>query len=190
MKKIIFVLVMLFVCTISQAQNKWEWFETKNIYTATWSFGISSYYDVAYPKKGGYDISFSIMGVYLSLGDADADGRHSTNVGTWGATSCGHFHIGYTIPISKYFSITPMVGRVNSKSGVVNGNDWYVGNHGITNKYTANDRKYYTDYGTLLNINIYCQKEIALTLGVKLTQHLYSFNFGMLFNFSGLRRNR
>ena len=160
----------------------WDWFNKDNLFTFTCSFGMGAYSNVDYSNIG-FDLSLSCMGFYFDIGEKSPYKRNSVDVGVWETTRCEHFHFGYMIPISKHFTITPILGNVISASGVTNGYDWYLTDNGIVNKFYANDEHSYFDYGAILSVYSFCWDKLGIVANIKATKCMVGFSLGIAYNF-------
>lgn len=203
MKKIFALIVLLFTITSINVFGQIHMFSKQawvdNLNTFTFGCGINPYYNTV-GTGCGVDMYISCAGIYFDYGAKEYDGKHSSRMGEWKGTSNEHFHFGYNIPISEYFTITPLIGRVISDHGTVSGDDWYLDKtyeydryvggyyyYDIVNSYYVDESKSYIDYGVALNAiitpNIFSQTDIGLMAGIKITNHTFNINFGMIWNF-------
>jgi hypothetical protein len=187
MKKFfILCLVAVVTCVNANAQKKidWGWFKPINLATFTFGGDIGgSFKNVENEPPYVWGMSVSLFGLYYDKGSASPEGIHSTKIGYWDSTCGEYWHLGYTIPISKFFNITPIYGVITTQKAHVNGHDWFVGNSGVINKYTTSNTQQYTDYGAVLNciLTLY-DFPLGLTFSWKLTNHQSVFNCGMYVN--------
>lgn len=195
MKKFIILLFMtITMCVTANAQSKMEWFKWTNMTTFTFGCDVGgSYKNVCCEPDYVVGWSLSCLGVYYDKGFTSPTGINSTNLGQWESNYGDYWHIGYTIPISKYFNVTPLFGRITTGHCIVNGDDWYVGYTDIVNRWQSVEEHILTDYGVVLTANLVMPFEYAdilgLTISAKFTQHQSTFNIGMLFNIGKLVKN-
>lgn len=190
MKKFIILLFMaITMCVTANAQSKvdWKWFKGENLVSYTIGCDIGgSYKNVMYEPSYVWGISFTCLGVYYDWGSTSPQGINSTDIGVWEGTSASYWHLGYTIPISRYFTIAPIYGQVTTRKGIVNGNDWYVSSDGVTNRFEPNAVSSVSDYGVvitgILTFPTHIPFPFGLSCGCKITKHQTIFNVGMFFD--------
>ena len=158
---------------------EWDWFNKENIKQFTCSIGFGVYSNVEYSNMG-FDLSLSCYGFHFDIGEKSPYKRNSTDVGVWESTRCDHFHFGYTIPISKQFTITPILGSVSSDYGVTDGYDWYCTDNGIVNRFHTKDGHTYFDYGAILNIYTYRWGNMGMIGSIKATRCMVGFSLGIV----------
>jgi hypothetical protein len=192
MKKFFIFCLMAFVmCVNANAQNKidWGWFKPINLTTFTFGCDVGGNFknvENEPPYLVGY--SLSLFGVYYDKGSASPEGIYSTDIGYWDSTCGEYWHLGYTIPISRFFNITPIVGVITTQKAHVNGHDWFVGYGNVVNRYTTSNTQQYLDYGAVINCILTPYnwgdgwRSFGLTFSLKITNHQTAFNCGMCFN--------
>ena len=189
MKKfIIFLFMTITMCVNANAQNKidWEWFKGRNLLTFTIGGELwGSYKNVQYEPSYVWGMSISCLGIYYDWGCSTPQGINSLDLGRWTGTSADYKHIGYTIPISRYFTITPLYGTITTRKGIVDGDDWYVSNvDGVTNRFKVEETHTCSDYGVILNgilvLPRWIEFPLGFTCGLKITKHQTFVNCGML----------
>lgn len=179
----------------SLKKDKWEWFKPINLTTITFGSELGDYTNVAYKPYTLWGLHMSALGVYYDVGWTESQMGDSSKIGVWNDCNARYWHIGYTIPISKWFTITPLYGKITNNSLVVNGQDWWVDSisGSICNRTEIVDTKLYTDYGVVLNVNL-CMDFLndmmgtsgaelwALYVGAKITKYQKAVTFGVTYN--------
>ena len=98
--------------------------------------------------------SISYKGFYFDFGGWPQSHGSDTNVGVWDADRAYLVHFGYTIPLTSFIILTPMIGYASNESGYTDGYNWHVTNSGIHNEFVSQwDCKGF-DFGAQLTINI------------------------------------
>jgi hypothetical protein len=188
-KNILLSVISLIISINANAQSKinWDWFNYRNL--ISWNIGCDmggSYKNVMYEPDYVWGMSISCLGLYYDWGSSSPCGINSVEVGKWNGTSASYKHIGLTIPVSRHFTITPIYGTVTTRYGIVNGDDWYVGTDGVTNRFEVLGKSEYSDYGVVINAILTFPKHIelpfGLSCGIKITKHQTFFNCGMFFD--------
>lgn len=192
MKKFfIFCLMAVVMCVNVNGQNKLDWGWFKPINLTTFTFGCDwggNFKNVENEPPYVSGCSLSLLGVYYDKGSASPEGIYSTDIGYWDSTCGEYWHLGYTIPISRFFNITPIYGIITTQKAHVNGHDWFVGYGNVVNRYTTSDTQQYADYGVVINCILtldslgYGWCCCGLTFSWKLTNHQSVFNSGIYFN--------
>jgi hypothetical protein len=130
----------------------------------------------------GFNIS--ALGIYYDFGFTSTLMGDSSEIGIWEDSNADYWHIGCTIPISKWFTISPLYGKITNNKVIINGYDWWVDSFGggICNRSEIVDTKLYTDYGVVLNINFCLDFEGSFYLGAKITKHQRIVTLGATYN--------
>lgn len=104
----------------------------------------------------GMSVGISIYGVYINLA-ANIEGSHHSNMGVdkYQGYNTLAYHIGYTLPINDWLSVTPIIGKSDWQSGYYDGSDYTVDQYGVHNKFHAEDRYSTFDYGAIINVTIF-----------------------------------
>lgn len=104
----------------------------------------------------GISVGISAYGVYVSLA-MNTEGAHHSNMGVdlYDGYNTAAYHIGYTLPISDWLSITPVIGYSYWQSGYYDGSDYTVDRYGVHNKFIAEFSHSAFDYGAIVNFTLW-----------------------------------
>lgn len=187
MKRFILLLVIFLTSSNSfvYSQMEWDWMKMSNIEAITIGTDIGQYKKLDYKPSILWGVAISAYGLYFDAGYTDARYEHSSKIGQWDDSDAKYWHIGCTIPVSRYFTISPFYGRVTNNKLIVDGSDWWISNHSgkICNRIHTIDTKKYNDYGILLNTHFYILEDfMSITVGCKVSKHQTSVNLGVGIN--------
>lgn len=143
--------------------NKWEWFNPNNLTTITVGWDAVGVYNIINNKTPHVNgISISCLGLYVDKGYHNA-----TNIINNKQTYINdYWHCGYTIPISKYFNIIPIIG--------------YVKQYNLHNKHIQK----WNDFGCVINANLIPKQKAGIIIAAKFTKYQTTLNCGFIYNFS------
>lgn len=163
---------------------KMEWFNPINLTNITFSSDLGNYKNIAYKPYTLWGLSMSVFGVYYDIGWTGSQMGDSSQIGVWEDCDAKYWHIGYTIPISRWFTITPLYGKITNNKLIVDGNDWWVDsiNGGLCNRTEIVETRIYHDYGAVLNLNVNIIDGWGLNIGAKITKYQRAVNFGVFLN--------
>lgn len=118
-----------------------------------------------YPEMrglSGANVGISIYGVYINIvGNLEGNYDSTMGVDKYNGYRTVAYHIGYTLPIAEWFSVTPIIGYSCWERGYYDGSDYYVDDYGVHNRFHAEMSYKAFDYGAIINftalkyINIY-----------------------------------
>lgn len=132
--------------------------------------------------------SISIYGLYADILYKSPQHRRTVEhpgnrSGIWyGETRAIAAHIGYQIPLCKYFKITPLVGYTKVEYGYT---DWWctrVDNYGVHNKFVPQYVKEDIDYGGQATFYIPCNNSVSLTVSGAYTRYTIYGGIGFSIN--------
>ena len=170
---------------VNSKSIKMEWFDPINLTNITFSSDLGDYKNVAYKPYSLWGLSMSAFGVYYDTGWTGSQMGDSSQIGIWEDCNANYWHIGYTIPISRWFTITPLYGKITNNKLIINGYDWWVDSlgGGLCNRTDIVDTVIYHDYGAVININLpVFGYGGGLNIGVKITKYQLAANFGVFLN--------
>lgn len=104
----------------------------------------------------GISVGISVYGIYINLA-ANIEGSHHSNMGVdkYPGYNTLAYHIGYTLPINDWISVTPIIGKSSWQSGYYDGSDYTVDEYGVHNKFYAEDSYNAFDYGAIINVTLF-----------------------------------
>ena len=159
--------------------------QSENMFKRNKAFGFGIGYtklnysdDISDNAIGGF---FNLYGVYLEGSFGGLGGhRNSVEVKKWDDEKDGYcIHVGYQIPLCKYFRITPIVGYTSTKIGETDGYHWSVGDGHIYNSYNTRERVSGIDYGAISSVLI---ENLFVVYGT-ITNRIFSVGIGFDFSF-------
>lgn len=124
---------------------------------------------------GGVNFLLSCYGIYIDY-SANSEGNYSsyTGIDVYDGYNTSSWHIGYSIPITSSFKITPLIGSVDWMSGYWDGGDWWVTNDGIQNNFVPTATYKEIDFG----INISYSFTNYTNWGFFIYANLSKYNIG------------
>lgn len=104
----------------------------------------------------GISVGISVYGIYINLA-TNTEGSHQSNMGVdkYRGYNTEAYHIGYTLPITDWLSVTPIIGKSSWQSGYYDGSDYTVDEYGVHNKFYAEDSYSAFDYGAIINVTMF-----------------------------------
>lgn len=184
-----FILLLVIFLTTSNpfvySQMEWDWMKMSNIEAITIGTDIGQYKKLDYKPSILWGVAVSAYGLYFDAGYTGSRYGHSTNIGQWDDSDVKYWHIGCTIPVSRYFTISPFYGVVTNNKLFVDGSDWWISKQSgeICNRTYTIDTKKYNDYGILLNTYFYPFGDFtSITIGCKVSKYQTTVNLGVSIN--------
>ena len=185
MKKFFLLSIIFFSLSINAEENIFS------KYNQSTSFGIQFGAVDQQNDLGFQTLMFhlSVYGVYADIGGWPRSHGSDVRVDKWDDESCFMFHLGYQIPISSWFKITPIAGYYNHKSGMTDGYHWKVTSNGISNSFKVQDQYSGFDYGVNAMFHIHLNKKTEnstgfdLQLGGTYTKNAWYAGIGLNINF-------
>ena len=176
-KNILLSVISLIISINTNAQSKinWDWFNYRNLISCNIGCDMGvSYKNVMYEPDYVCGMYISCLGLYYDWGSSSPCGINSVEVGKWNGTSASYKHIGFTIPVSRHFTITPIYGIVKTR--------YEIDRYESMSIIESNN----SDYGVVINGILTFPKHIkfpfGLSCGIKITKHQTFFNCGMFFD--------
>ena len=148
MKKTICIIILIVVCFPLNAK---KWFDTnKNI-----SFGLLYGTVCAKEELSQHAWGFNSMlyGFYFDLLIKGRSHGGDVAVGKWKDKEADSFHFGYQIPIIEYVRIVPIIGYSSVKTGMTDGYNWSISQHGLSNSFNVDKKIGGFDCGGVLVLN-------------------------------------
>lgn len=186
MKKLFLTIVILFsVCAVSYSRTWAEVIKQENRNVAFGGhFGaIGQAQDLGLQI---YVFNLSVYGFYFDIGLYPQDHASDVRVDVWDADQAFLCHFGYQLPISKYFTITPLIGYANDETGYTDGGQWYADDRGIHNKFVEEYSVGGFDYGAQVSVDIPISKNdnrYDLILSGTYTKYCWYGGIGFKINF-------
>ena len=131
-------------------------------------------------------VTFNVFGAHFDY-HSNTEGNHVRNLGVdnYDGYNAISWHIGYSIPITPHFSITPLVGKVNYQEGYYNGSNWGVDDNGIVNEWVSVSELADIDFGAKATLDILDAEYLGIAIFATLTAYTYSGGFELIFYFNG-----
>lgn len=152
MKKLL--CAMLMICSLSplyaQVNNIVEY--NKVVWCAI-GYNVAGY---THEGKGGFSAVVNCCGVHIDYGE-NIEGSQEANmgVGIYDGYKTSAFHIGYSLPVTECFKVTPVFGVSNWAKGYYDGLDYIIDDDAyIHNKFYPTYEYSRFDYGLILSYEI------------------------------------
>lgn len=131
---------------------------------------------------GGSVAMLSIHGFYLDYGtNTEGDYSNYIGVGLYDGYYTRSWHVGYSIPITKNFKITPIIGEIRWEEGYWDGSNWWITKYGIVNNWVATNEYRALDYGVSFLYDLDISPFISIALYLNVQHHNIGAGFAMSF---------
>lgn len=162
MKKIISIIVILLSITSVSAQkssiieyNKTPW--------AAFGYNCSGY---SHKGVNGMCGMMNILGVHVDYAfNAEGNNEGNSGIDRYYGYETYAWHLGYSIPVTEYFKVTPVIGMSKWGEGYYDGLDYTIDENGIHNQFNATYEYRRFDYGVVLSAEI--KKTIVLYVNLE-----------------------
>lgn len=175
---------------IQTVKYRSKWFEfDKTTYCIGFYVGGGNTHNIlGAPNSNALQFGIEICGFVYDMFSRSAPHSNSLQVGYWNETAVSGWHIGYNIPIYRYFYVTPLIGECQYLEGVVDGYDyWFSANeYGATchNRFNVTKRYGGFDYGAKATFMVAMYKAqnrptINFTASVTVTKYTFGAALGL-----------
>lgn len=158
MRKLIIFIALIFICAASSAQESKFLARNKGVsfgigYNNSGSFRLLK--DDYITGVNGMSIYMFCWGAYLDVA-FNTEGDQSGNMGIdiYDGYKTSAFHVGYAIPLCKWFRVIPVIGYSKWAEGYYDGSDYGVNGYGIVNRFYPRKHLNAVDYGVVLQFMI------------------------------------
>ncbi len=139
-------------CFNAEARGKWQQigldFNARIIHTHANAPQLNSHYKVTSSSSidGCFGFGITVYNVYADIVYKPRKYSKDISVKKWNDTRELLAHIGYRIPIQKFY-VTPLIGFIRTQFGKTDGSDWTINSNGIHNSFHAHTTKVEFDAG-------------------------------------------
>ena len=179
----LFIIISSF-CFNAEARGKWQQigldFNAGIIHTHANAPQLNSHNKVTSSSSidGCFGFGITVYNVYADIVYKPRKYSKDISVKKWNDTRELLAHIGYRIPIQKFY-VTPLIGFIITQFGKTDGSDWTINSNGIHNSFHTHTTKVEFDAGAKVGYKIWQYDTMDLDLNITGTFHEAMIGFGI-----------